>query len=79
MSVQSVVQAPADDLVLNRTQATPAGSVAAAAIVIVPRTRAPAAGLVSELTGPSLSMRRLIWAADARVLPALSVASARKS
>ncbi len=58
---------------------TPTGSVAAAVIVTLPRTRVPLAGLVIEVTGPSVSMRRLVCTVEARVLPAASVATARKS
>ena len=39
----------------------------------------PASGLVIATTGPALSMRRLTWTAEGVVLPALSVATARRS
>ena len=58
---------------------TPAGSIAAAVSVTLPRTRVPFAGVVTEATGPSVSTRRLVTSAEASVLPALSVTTARKS
>ena len=71
-------QAPAPWRYSKVTSETPAGSVAVPSRETTPRMR-PAIGLVIATTGPVLSMRRLVCTAEAVVLPALSVASARMS
>ena len=76
--MQNVVQAPKRKT-WNWTLATPTGSVAAAVSVTLPLTRVPDAGVVTEVTGPSVSTRRLVWTAEPSVLPARSVMTARKS
>ena len=62
--------------IVTPAAATPVASVAVALTVVVPRN---IPGLVTVRAGPVLSTTRAVTVAEVRVLPAASIATARRS